>query len=115
MPLLENTDRDSPLTFLLAALVAKLRFKPENTLSWNAIGMTPPCDHVTSSSTTLSTFLQTTLKHLVSIMDKVPSQHSSLEQKHSLHYLVSFASPSLLYFFCFLPSSFSFYIVSSLI
>jgi len=64
MPPLENTDSDSSPTSSPAALVAKPRFKPENTLSWNVIGMTSPCNHATSSSIALSTFLQTTLKHL---------------------------------------------------
>jgi len=64
MPPLENTDRDSSPTSPPAALVAKPRFKPENTLSWNVTDMTPPCDYATSSLIALSTFLQTTLKHL---------------------------------------------------
>jgi len=76
---LENTDRDSFLTSPPAALVEKPRFKHENTLSWNATGMTHSCDHATSSSTASSTFLQTTLKHLALIMDKVPSWRDSLE------------------------------------
>jgi len=79
MPPLENTDRDSSLTSPPAAPVAKLRFKPKNTLSWNATGMTPPHDHARSSLTALSTFLQTILKHLALIMDKVPLWCDSLE------------------------------------
>jgi len=81
MPLLKNTDRDSSLTSPPVALVAKPRFKPKNTLLWNVTGMTPPRDHATSSSIASFTFLQTTLKHLASIMDKVPSQCGFLEQK----------------------------------
>jgi len=83
MPPLENIDRDSFLTFPPAALVAKLKSKLENTLLWNAIDMTPLHGHATSLSIALSTFLQIIPKHLALTMDKVPSQHSSLEQKHS--------------------------------
>jgi len=83
MPPLENTDRDSSLTFPPAALVTKLKFKLENTLLWNAIDMTPSCGYAISSSTALSTFLQITLKHLALIMDKVPLWHGSLKQKRS--------------------------------
>jgi len=72
MPPLENTDRDSSLTSPPVALVAKPRFKPKNTLSWNVTGMILPHDHATLSSIASSTFLQTTLKHLALIMDKVP-------------------------------------------
>jgi len=88
MPLLENTDRDSFLTSPVA-LAAKLRFKPENTSSWNATDMTSPCDYATSSSTASSTFLWTTLKHLALPMDKVLSWHGFLEQKYSLCHLSS--------------------------
>jgi len=95
MPLLENTDRDSSSASLLVALVAKPKFKLKNTLLWNVIGMIPPYDHTTTSSTALSTFLQTTLKYLALTMDKVPLQRSSLEQKHSLCHLVSVTSHPL--------------------
>jgi len=83
MPPLENTDRDSSLTFPPAALVAKLKSKLENTSLWNVIDMTPPRGHATSSSTALSTFLQIIPKHLALTMDKVPSRRGSLEQKCS--------------------------------
>jgi len=96
---LESTDSDSSLTSPPVAPVVKPRFKPENTLSWNAIGMTPPHNHATPSSTALFTFLRTTPKHLALIMDKVPLRRSSLEQKHSPHHLVSFTHPSPPFFF----------------
>jgi len=89
---LENTDRDSSPTFPPAALVAKPKFKPMNTLSWNVIDTTPPHVLATSSSIALSTSLQITLKHLALTMDKVPSWCGSLEQKRSLHHLVFFIS-----------------------
>ena len=72
---LSKQSQGCPLTLTSppVALVAKPRFKPKNTLSWNATGMTSLCDHATLSSIASSTFLQTTLKHLALIMDKVPS------------------------------------------
>ena len=110
MPPLENTDRDSSPTSPPVALVAKPKFKPENTSSWNVIDMTPPRNHATSSSIALSTFLQITPKHLALTTDKVPSRRGSPEQKCSLRHLVFFISHplpwfstfySLLYFFAF--------------
>jgi len=70
---LENTDKDSSHTSLLAAHVVKLRSKPVNTLSWNATDMTLLHDHAISSSIVLFTFLQITLVHLALIIAKVSS------------------------------------------
>jgi len=95
IPPLENTDRDSSPTSPPVALVAKPKFKPENTSSWNVIDMIPPCDHAITLSIALSTFLQITLKYLALTTDKVPSQHGSPEQKHSLRHLVFFISHPL--------------------
>ena len=69
-------------------LPLKLKFKPENTLSWNVIDMIPPRVLAISSLIALSTFLQITLKHLALTMNKVPSRCGSLEQKHSIRHLV---------------------------
>ena len=60
--------------------------------------MTLSHDCVTLSSIALSIFLQIILEPLVLIMDKVPLQYSSIEQKHS---------PCQLYFPIFLIFSLS--------
>jgi len=95
---LENTNKDSSFIFLLGTYVMKSKFKLENILLWNATCMTLSHDCVTLSSIALSIFLQIILEPLVLIMDKVPLQYSSIEQKHS---------PCQLYFPIFLIFSLS--------